>query len=120
LRRAPEIGANIAARNAQRTILSDYAALATPSARKPSPAIVKLQTKAADETRCRRALVKMMLAEPDRPIPKSELETLFGLGPRPFERVFKAAVDESGALAWSKPGPRSNRITSRVNRDGVF
>jgi transcriptional regulator GlxA family with amidase domain len=114
LRRGPEIAAKMAARDEQRTILRDYAAYPPPSARKASRAIVKLQTEAADERRCRRELVTMMLAEPDRPIPKAELETLLGLGPRAFERVFKAAVDESGSLAWSKPGPRSksNHLTS--------
>jgi hypothetical protein len=104
----------MAARDAQRVILGAYTAFPAPSGRKPSPAIVKLKSKAADETRCRQELVAMMGENPDQPTPKAELKALFpGVTQRQFNSAFTAAVKEAQAWAWSAPGRRrkSNHLT---------
>jgi hypothetical protein len=58
---------------------------------------------------------------------KKQLEELFPeLGRRQFDRVFRRAVEETGACAWSAAGRPTtldsaalNRIGSQINRDGV-
>lgn len=126
LLRGHEIHANMVA-DEQRGVLGDPT-FRTPPVQKYSPAILKVESTSADEKSCRRALVKIFRAYPEKVMTKAQLKKLFpGVGNRPFERAFRSAGEESGAHTWSAAGrPRKsnqdiqNRIASLINRDGVF
>lgn len=63
------------------------------------------------ETACLRWLCAKMTANPDCPDSKEscyvEAQDEFGVGVRAFDRVWRQAINETGADAWSRPGPRS-------------
>jgi hypothetical protein len=74
----------------------------------------RITTKINAETDCFKWLCEKMQANPDRPEPKplcrGEAEKAFEqLGVLAFNRAWTAAIHETGAVAWSGPGPRKHR-----------
>ena len=78
--------------------------------RAESVGVRKAKSSAADEARCRKALVALMQSGPDNPLPKAKLRERFpDVSIRAFHRAFINAVTESGAPAWSAPGRRPKK-----------
>jgi hypothetical protein len=78
----------------------------------PGAELIKPLTTAAAQTECRRWLSSKMRAAPDRPRPKSQIQTeamqrFPNLSRRAFDRAWRDAISETGAHKWSKAGRRS-------------
>ena len=66
------------------------------------------------ETRLQDWLIAKMRASPDKPQVKEETRTEsekmgHEVGVRAFDRAWRRAVEETGAVAWSRPGRKSGR-----------
>lgn len=126
LLRSDEIRANIQTPCERRTVLGDPTC-GIPPARTSSRAVAKVQSKGSYETRCPTSLISIFCDYAVKVATKKQLEELFPeLGRRQFDRVFRRAVEETGACAWSAAGRPTtldsaalNRIGSQINRDGV-
>jgi hypothetical protein len=90
---------------------------------KPKPSAVKAAA-AAEEGRCRAALVLRMRAAATTPVPKRLVRGEFPqLGRRAFERAYTGAAEEANAPAWRAPGRRKSphqKSPRQINRDGYL
>ena len=101
LLRVSEMAANLEAREEQRPVLGARGY----RFRRPSRAVAKVESNISEETKCRRALVKVFGKYPEKVAIKEELSKLFPhLGKLAFERAFSAAVQETGAVPWIHGG----------------
>ena len=78
---------------------------------------------ASAEAKCKNWLIDLMNKHPENPIPqktvKQRAKTKFpGLSDRAFTRAWFAAIDQTGASTWSKPGQRSAALKS--NHDAIL
>jgi hypothetical protein len=80
------------------------------------PGTAKVQGTIGEETRLTCFLVKKMREAPESPRAKQTMideakDTLgFVPGPRPLNKAWRKAVNESGAVAWSKQGRRKKSL----------